>query len=60
MLVWLAIYPCITLIFLIFGHWLELLPIPLRTFVLTIVLVPYMVYVGVPALTKLLKPWLNK
>jgi antibiotic biosynthesis monooxygenase (ABM) superfamily enzyme len=37
-----------------------LLPIPLRTFVLTIILVPYMFYLGVPVISVWLKKWVEK
>ncbi len=59
-LTWIALYPTITVF-----SWLLLqlgpvdLPLPLRTLVLTAVLVPALVYLLVPALTRLLKPWLQ-
>ena len=56
--VWLAIYPTITVILLLLGPTLERLPIPLRTLALTALLVPLMVYVLVPALNRLLHRWL--
>ena len=37
-LVWIAIYPSITILFLLFGEQLEQLPAPLRTLVLTLIL----------------------
>ena len=46
--IWIAIYPSITLINVAFGEWLSPLPIYLKTFVLTIVLVPWMVFVLLP------------
>lgn len=56
--VWLAIYPTITIILLALGPRLEALPIPLRTLALTLLLVPLMVYVLVPTLNRLLHRWL--
>ena len=58
-IVWLAIYPTITTIFIVFGKYLIEIPILLRTLVLTGFLVPFMVYVGLPILTKLFSKWLR-
>jgi len=58
-LIWLAIYPMITIIFLLFGDYLVKLPVPARTFVLTIVLVPLMAYVILPFYNKVFSKWLN-
>ena len=46
--IWIAIYPSITLINLVFGEWLSTLPVYLKTFFLTIFLVPWMVFVLLP------------
>ncbi|MDO1501696.1 hypothetical protein Q2T40_16295 [Winogradskyella maritima] len=54
-IVWIAIYPAITLILLLFGDMLNQLPILLRTFILTIILVPAMVYLLIPFWTKVLE-----
>jgi len=60
-LIWIAIYPTITLIFLFFGKdLLQIHPLPLRTLVLTLVVVPLMTYILIPFLQKLLGNWLNK
>lgn len=59
-LVWLAIYPSITALFLLFGERLLLLAPALRTLVLTLILVPLMVFVLLPALQKLFARWLNR
>lgn len=58
-LTWLAIYPLITLIFLLFGDVLALLPLPLRTLVLTGSLVYLMTYWLMPMLMKLFAGWLH-
>jgi antibiotic biosynthesis monooxygenase (ABM) superfamily enzyme len=58
-LIWLAIYPLITITFFLFGEYLIQIPLVLRTFVLTIVLVPTMVYVILPFYTKIFDKWLN-
>jgi len=51
-IIWISIYPSITSIMILFGEDLAKLPIALRTLVLTIILVPLMVYVLVPFWTK--------
>lgn len=58
--IWIAIYPTINFIFLLFGERLNALPVLLRTLVLTLILVPLMVFVLLPILTKLLGKWLSK
>lgn len=60
-LVWIAVYPTITLIFLIFGKWISVInPLPLRTLSITLVLVPLMVFVLIPFLNKIFSKWLQK
>lgn len=46
--IWMVIYPSITLFLFLFGELLTVLPLYLRTFILTISLVPWMMFVGVP------------
>ncbi|MEM8906202.1 MAG: hypothetical protein AAGD05_00020 [Bacteroidota bacterium] len=58
LLTWIAIYPLITAILLVFGESLAQLPVPLRTLVLTMVLVPLMVYWAVPLLRRCFARWL--
>ncbi|GAA6621074.1 hypothetical protein [Scytonema sp. NUACC26] len=58
LLTWLAIYPLITVIFLLFGKQLNLLPIPIRTLLLTLVLVYLMTYIVMPWLMKVFSTWL--
>lgn len=52
LLTWLAIYPLITIILHFFGKYLNLLPLPLRTLILTGVLVYLMTYLIMPMLLK--------
>jgi antibiotic biosynthesis monooxygenase (ABM) superfamily enzyme len=59
-LIWIAIYPTINLLFWILGDSLNSLPMYARTFVLTIILVPLMVFVLLPLLTKMFAKWLSK
>jgi len=60
LLTWLAIYPLITGILLLFGSWLNALPLLLRTLLLTGLLVYLMTYVVMPKLTKLFHQWLYR
>lgn len=59
-LIWVAIYPSITTLFMVFGDQLLLLPAAVRTLVLTLILVPLMVFVLLPALQKLFARWLYR
>jgi antibiotic biosynthesis monooxygenase (ABM) superfamily enzyme len=58
LLTWLAIYPLITLILYFFKQPLSLLPLPIRTLVLTGALVYLMTYWVMPMLMKLFHSWL--
>lgn len=53
--IWLVIYPSITLFLFLFGQRLTALPLYQRTFILTISLVPWMMFIGVPILDSLIK-----
>lgn len=46
--IWVVIYPSITLFLYVFGEQLSVMPLYQRTFLLTIALVPWVVFVGVP------------
>ncbi|MCS3552911.1 hypothetical protein EDF66_101149 [Sphingobacterium sp. JUb20] len=46
--IWLVIYPSITLFYLLFGSFLAELPLYVRTLILTVILVPWMVFLGLP------------
>jgi antibiotic biosynthesis monooxygenase (ABM) superfamily enzyme len=58
LLIWLAIYPSINLLFWMLGDWLLQFPLLIRTLVLTGILVPLMVFVLLPLLQKLFRRWL--
>lgn len=59
--IWLIIYPSITLLLYFFGDKLALLPLYQRTFMLTISLVPWMVFIGLPFLESLIRViWKSK
>lgn len=53
--IWLAIYPSITLFLYLFGEGLSAFSLPVKTLILTIVLVPWVVFAGVPTVDYLLK-----
>ncbi len=55
--IWLVIYPSITLFLFLFGEGLSIFPLYQRTLILTIVLVPWVVFVGVPVVDKLISPF---
>ena len=56
-----AIYPLVTLFFGLFGGQIMAIhPLPLRTLVITLVLVPLMVFVLIPLLQRVLGKWLHK
>ncbi|MCU0358519.1 MAG: hypothetical protein MUE95_13160 [Cyclobacteriaceae bacterium] len=53
--IWAVIYPSITLFLALFGEDLSVLPLYQRTFLLTITLVPWIVFVGVPFVDAILR-----
>lgn len=58
--IWLAIYPSITLFLFLFGEALSVLPLYLRTLFLTLSLVPWIVFAGVPFVDYVLRMVLPK
>lgn len=58
-LIWLAIYPLITLLFLLMGDFLIRFPIPIRTLILTGIAVPIVFYVILPFYNKVFAKWLE-
>jgi antibiotic biosynthesis monooxygenase (ABM) superfamily enzyme len=59
-MVWVAIYPAITLLTYLIGDIIKNLPLPIKTLIMTGILVPLMVFVLLPILRKLMGNWLNK
>ncbi|MGI6409313.1 MAG: antibiotic biosynthesis monooxygenase [Thiopseudomonas sp.] len=55
---WMALYPSVTLIFLLFGSVLEQIPLLLRTLMITGVLMLLMSYVLMPRFTRWFAFWL--
>ena len=53
--IWIVIYPSITLFLFLFGKELSALPLYQRTFILTIALVPWMMFAGVPLVDLLIR-----
>lgn len=58
--IWLVIYPSITLFLFLFGQQLSPLPLYQRTFILTVSLVPWMMFVGVPLVDSLIRLMSNR
>lgn len=55
---WLALYPAVTLVFVLFGNWLAQIPILLRTLLVTVVVMLLMTYVLMPRMTRWFAFWL--
>jgi antibiotic biosynthesis monooxygenase (ABM) superfamily enzyme len=53
--IWIVIYPSITLFLFLFGTQLAGIPLYQRTFILTISLVPWMVFIGLPFIDYLVR-----
>jgi len=52
---WVVIYPSITLFLYLFGEALSAMPLYQRTFLLTISLVPWMMFIGVPIVDSIIR-----
>jgi antibiotic biosynthesis monooxygenase (ABM) superfamily enzyme len=53
--IWAVIYPSITLFLHLFGDFISPLPLYQRTFLITVTLVPWIVFIGVPFLDKMIR-----
>lgn len=53
--IWVVIYPSITLFLYVFGEAMSALPLYQRTFLLTFLLVPWMVFAGVPLVDRVIR-----
>ncbi len=60
LMIWLAVFPTLTVINLAFGDWLAILHPVLRTFVLATVAVPIVIYGIMPHLHRLRARLLNR
>ncbi|WP_299476068.1 hypothetical protein [uncultured Roseibium sp.] len=58
-LTWLVVYPLITALLAVLEPLLSGIPMPLRSFVLTVIMVPAMVYLIMPTVTSKMSAWLN-
>jgi antibiotic biosynthesis monooxygenase (ABM) superfamily enzyme len=53
--IWVVIYPSITLLLYLFGERLSAMPLYQSTFLLTISLVPWIVFVGLPVVNSIIR-----
>jgi antibiotic biosynthesis monooxygenase (ABM) superfamily enzyme len=53
--IWILIYPLLTLFLYFFQETLSGIPIYLRTLLITLILVPFLVFIGLPSLNRLLE-----
>lgn len=53
--IWVVIYPSITLFLYFFGDSLSAFPLYIRTLILTLTLVPWMVFAGIPLVERVIK-----
>ena len=53
--IWIVIYPSITLFIYLFGQQLSYLQLYQRTFIMTICLVPWVVFIGIPFVDLIIK-----
>ncbi len=51
--VWIVIYPSIMLFNILFGSFLHNFPLYIKTLTLTLVLVPWMVFAGLPLVNRI-------
>jgi antibiotic biosynthesis monooxygenase (ABM) superfamily enzyme len=58
-IVWLAIFPLITVLIYVLEDYLVLLPLVARTFVLTLIAVPVTSYWLMPFYSRLFRNWLK-
>ena len=58
--IWIVIYPSITLFFYLFGKPLSVLPLYQRTLILTILLVPWIVFAGLPFIDSIIRTFSAK
>ena len=53
--IWVVIYPSITLFLFLFGKTISVLPLYQRTFLLTVILVPWVMFLGVPLVNSIIR-----
>ena len=57
--VWLAIFPMITLMNYLLAPYIEGYPIWQKTLLFTVLEIPYAVFFAIPVLQRVFKPWLK-
>jgi antibiotic biosynthesis monooxygenase (ABM) superfamily enzyme len=57
---WFGIFPVVTAMLALAGPWLDQLPLVARTFAITAVLVPAMMFFVMPTLTRAFRSWLQR
>lgn len=57
--IWIVIYPSITLFLYLFGETLSVIPLYQKTFILTISLVPWMTFAGIPFVDEVIRRYTN-
>ena len=55
---WIGVYPIITVLLAVLGPAAATWPLPLRTLLLTALMVPTMVWLVIPAVTRVFRGWL--
>lgn len=58
--IWVVIYPSITLFLYLFDETLSVMPLYLRTLLLTASLVPWMVFIGLPVVDAVIRQFSRK
>lgn len=58
--IWIVIYPSITLFLYLFGEALSAVPLYIRTLLLTLSLVPWIVFAGVPFVDLIIRAFSSK
>ena len=58
--IWVVIYPSITLFLYVLGKSSLVLPLYLKTLFLTLILVPWVIFIGVPLVDFILRQWSAK
>jgi antibiotic biosynthesis monooxygenase (ABM) superfamily enzyme len=59
-LTWVAVYPSLTLVLAVLNPLMESWPLWLRTLLVTVLLVPVVVWVILPVLTRVVGDWLYR
>jgi len=58
--IWLAIYPSITFFLFVFSEPLSVVSLPVKTLILTSVLVPWVVFAGIPLINFIQKIFMKR